>query len=529
MSENDQSLKTEDNPLNAAVLAKKKKRFLRHEFWRKIFIGIFAVILAMYSIAGVFAYTYIKKLLADAPTIDTSSLSGEDSTTIYDADGNLLSEIGAFYRQNITYDQCPEALVDAFLSIEDSRFFSHNGFDIPRFTSSVINTVLHSNTQGGSTFTMQLIKNSYFTIDDVEGGTERQATIKYKVQQIFLSLELEQQMGKKQVFENYVNRLNFGGQIRGVEKAAEYYFNKDVSELNLSECAMLAGIVNLPNKYNPYAYLDYATQRRNEVLQQMLNHGYINEQEYDLASSIRVEDQLAGTSNLPSNNKKYQQYLDVVVREAADLTGYDPSSTGMKIYTAMNPAIQTAIESIENQEAGIYYADDLMQTSIISMNNQNGEIVGIGGGRNYEGGSLLLNRATQQYKQPGSSVKPVLDYSLAFEYLGYSLDEVLQDRPITFPAEGRVLQNAGSTYSGDVDITKALQSSLNIPAIISLENVVTKIGSNAVVDYMHSIGFSKVSYDEFHLSYAIGGNSVHNDSKRTCRCTCSHDQSRCIQ
>lgn len=510
MRENDtvsERFQSEDTPIDPVILAKKKKRFLRHELWRKIFIGIFVLILAAYSAIGIYGYNYAKKLLADVPAIDTDKLVGEDSTTIYDANGTVLTEIGAYYRHNITYDQCPEALIDAFLSIEDSRFFEHNGFDIPRFTSSVINTVLHDNTQGGSTFTMQLIKNSYFSVDDIEGGTEREATIKYKVQQIFLSLQLEKQMDKQNIFENYVNRLNFGGQIRGVQKAAEYYFNKNVTDLNLSECALLAGIVNLPNQYNPYVYLDYATQRRNEVLQQMLNHGYINESEYNLAASIRVEDELTGENHMPSKNTQYAQYLDVVIQEAADLTGLDPSTTGMQIYTAMNPTIQNAIESVENGQSGIEYADNLMQTAIISMNNQNGEIVGIGGGRNYQGGSLLLNRATQSFKQPGSSVKPVLDYALAYEHLGYSLDEVLVDKPITFPAESRVVTNAGGDYNGDVSITFALQASFNMPAIETLENVVTRIGSNAVVDYMHNIGFSKVSYDDFHMSYAIGGNS----------------------
>lgn len=496
-----------DADLKKKDFEKKKRRFLRHELFRKIWIGIFVIILAMYSVGGYYAYKYVKNLLVDTPEMDASALVGENSTTIYDANGTLLTEIGAYYRQNITYDQCPESLIDAFLSIEDSRYFSHNGFDIPRFTSSVINTVLHSNTQGGSTFTMQLVKNSYFSTDDINGGTEREATIKYKVQQIYLSMNLEKSYDKKTIFEYYVNKLNFGGQIRGVQKAAEYYFNKDVSELNLSESALLAGIVNLPNQYNPYVYLDYATTRRNEVLQQMLNHGYITQDEYSLASSIRVEDQLIGPNHMPSNSTQYSQYLDVVIQEAAELTGRDPTTTGMKIYTALQPSVQQTIENIENGATDITYSDDLMQTSIISMNNKNGEIIGIGGGRNYQGGSLLLNRATQQYKQPGSSIKPVVDYPLAFEYLGYSLDEILQDRPITFPAESRVLVNATGKYVGDLTITSALQNSLNIPAILTLQNVVTKIGSNAVVDYMHSIGFSQVSYDDFHLSYAIGGNS----------------------
>ncbi|NLH63920.1 MAG: penicillin-binding protein [Erysipelotrichaceae bacterium] len=490
---------------NSDDLAQKKKKFLAKEKRRRIWIGIFVFILAIYCVLGAAGTAYIKKLLANTPTLNTSDLVGEDSTTIYDTDGNLLSEIGAYYRQNITYDQCPESLVDAFLSIEDSRFFSHDGFDIPRFTSSVINTVLHHNTQGGSTFTMQLIKNTYFSTDDLSGGTERDATIQYKVQQIYLSLQLEKNMSKKEIFAYYVNRLNFGGQIRGVQKAAEYYFNKDAGELNLSESALLAGIVNLPNKYNPYEYLDYATERRNEVLQQMLNHGYINENEYHLASSIKVEDQLTGSSHMASSSTKYAQYLGVAIQEAAEVTGKDPTTTGMKIYTSLQPQIQQEIEDIEN--GAIDYPNDLMQTAIISINNKNGEIVGIGGGRNYTGGSLLLNRATQQYKQPGSSIKPAVDYPLAFEYLGYSLDEIVQDRPITFPAESRVLVNANGKYAGDLTITSALQNSLNIPAILTLEHVTAKIGSNAIVDYMHSIGFSKVSYDDFHQSYAIGGNS----------------------
>ena len=507
MSERKDQITDEPVDVHSAAFEKKKKKFLRKELRRKIWIALFVIILAMYGVVGVAGINYVNKLLADEPTLNEDDLIGQNSTTIYDADGNLLTEIGAYYRQNITYDQCPEALIDAFLSIEDSRYFSHNGFDIPRFTSSVINTVLHDNTQGGSTFTMQLVKNTYFSIDDLNGGKERQATIKYKVQQISLALELEKTISKKKIFEYYINKLNFGGQIRGAEKASEYYFGKHVTEINLSESALLAGIINLPNKYNPYEYLDYATQRRNEVLQQMLNHGYITENEYTLAANIRVEDQLVGADQMPSNNTQYSQYIDVAIQEAADLTGIDPTTTGMKIYTALNPAIQDQIEAIENEDTEIQFSDSLMQTSIISMNNKNGEIVGIGGGRNFQEGALLLNRATQQYKQPGSSVKPVVDYPLAFEYLGYSLDEIVQDRPITFPAESRVLSNFNNTYAGDVTISHALQESLNIPAILTLENVVTKIGSNAVVDYMKSIGFTNVSYDDFHLSYAIGGNS----------------------
>ncbi len=494
--------------------ALKKQKILKSRHRKRIWTVIFMIIIICYLITGIFAVHFIQDKTENMPELNISDLLSEESSKIYDANDNLITEIGTYYRDNITYDQCPESLIDAFLSIEDSRFFEHNGFDIPRFTSSAIHTLSGGDVQGGSTFTMQLIKNSYFSIDAGDNSVERSATIEYKVQQILLSMQLETKLSKKQIFELYMNKLNFGDRIRGVQKAARYYFNKNADEMNLSESALLAGIINLPNRYNPYHYLDYATTRRNEVLDMMLQHGYINEKECRLAKSIRVEDQLIGSANLNVENSKYIQYVDVVIDEAQALTGRDPVIYGMDIHTALQPNVQDAIENIENGSAGIPFTDDLMQTAIVSMNNQNGEIIGVGGGRNYEGGARLLNRATSQYKQPGSSVKPVLSYALAYEYLGYTLDEVLTDKPITFPGESRVLVNAGDDgYAGEVTIKDALSKSLNIPAILTLERVTAKIGADAVVDYLHSIGFDKASKDNYHLSYAIGGNAFETTVK----------------
>ena len=463
-------------------------------------------ILCIYMIIGTAGITLVRKLTDDIPSLDLSRLNSEESTIIYDGDDNVITEVGTYYRQNITYEDCPESLVDAFLAIEDSRYFTHNGFDIPRFSKSIINTFVHGDMQGGSTFTMQLVKNSYFSIEDGQQSTERKATIRYKVQQILLSMELETKMDKKEIFALYINKVNFGDRIRGVQKAAQYYFGKNVSDLSLSESAMLAGIVNLPNRYNPYYYLDYATTRRNQVLSLMVTHGYISQQEYDLASSIRVEDLLSGGKNMNTENMQFAEYTDVVLQEALALTGKDPVLHGMEIHTALNRTVQNTIESIEDGSYGISFSNDTMQTAIISIDNTNGEIIGIGGGRNYNGGAMLLNRATSMYKQPGSTIKPVLSYALAFEYLGYSLDEILIDRPISFPAEERVLVNANGKYAGEVTLKDAVAKSLNIPAILTLEKVTSKIGGQAVVDYMHSIGLSTASNENFHMSYAIGGN-----------------------
>jgi len=486
---------------------KLRKQYIRKLRWQKILTVFMVLVVSIYVVGGIYAVRYANKLLKGMPTLNVDDLISTESSKIYDGNGTLLTEIGTYYRENIPYEQMPESLIDAFLSVEDSRFFEHNGFDIPRFTKSILETVLHHNTQGGSTFTMQLVKNTYFSIEDGDNSTERSATLSYKVQQIVLSMQLEKQLSKREIFELYVNKLNFGDRIRGVQKAAQYYYGKNANQLTLAESALLAGIINLPNTYNPYNYLDYATQRRNNVLDLMQYHGYITSEECALAKSIKVEDTLVGKSNFNTGNTRFASYLDVVLDEVQRMTGLDPLSTGMSIYTALDPTIQTEIEAIQNGEV-VNFESDLVQLAMITLNNKNGEIVGVGGGRNYggDGGSRLLNRALQQYKQPGSSIKPVLEYALAFEYLGFSLDEVLIDRPITYPAEQRVLVNYNGKYEGDVTLKDAMANSLNTPAIQTLEKVTAKIGSDAVVDYLKKIGFSQVKYGNYHLSYAIGGN-----------------------
>ncbi len=484
--------------------------------WFIILTAVLVVAVVLELITGISGLVIINKMTSSSPDLNLTDFVGEESTKIYDDQGELVTEVGVYLRQNITYDKCPEALVDAFLSVEDSRFFSHFGFDIPRFTKALIDNIkTHSFGQGGSTFTMQLVKNTYFSVESMnaeETGTERTKSIEYKVQQIYLATKLEHLLSKKEIFTLYLNKLNFGGNIRGVQRASQYYFGKNCNELNLSEAAMLAGIVNLPNRYNPYDYLDYGTTRRNEVLQLMNYHGYLTDEELKLAKSIKVEDTLVGDIREATEDSQYQSYIDVVLEEAMELTGSDPTVRGMNIYTHLNRQMQEEVESIQNGESSVAFPDDLIQVAMISMDNRNGAIVAIGGGRNYDG-ARLLNRATMNYKQPGSSVKPVLSYALAYEYLGYSLDEVLLDKPITYPQESMVLVNASGNYAGDVTIKDALGNSLNIPAILTLERVVNKIGPEKVVEYLQTIGFSRVKLENFHLSYAIGGTTFETTCK----------------
>lgn len=469
---------------------------------------LLAILVGFELVFGTIGIVGLETMLKDEPELNRDDFFSQESTLIYDKDGNQIADVGTQLRENVDYDEFPEALVDAFLSIEDSRYFKHNGFDIPRFVMSMVNTLLHGNRQGGSTFTMQLVKLTYFQNDDK--GISKTADIEYKIQQIDLALKLEKQSTKKEIFQLYLNKMNFGGvgNIRGVQKAAQQYFGKSVSELNTSECALLAGVVNSPYYYDPHNYLDHATDRRNTVLAMMKRHGYISDEEYTLAKSIKVEDLLIDPkSTLTDTNYQYQAYIDEAVKEAQEITGQDPMNVSMEIYTAMDPVAQSAVEDIlAGNNPNVKFSDDLMEAGVISENNQTGEIVAIGGGRNYsQGGSMLLNHATNQYKQPGSAVKPYLDYALAFEYLGWATTHELIDKAVTYG--NWTFKNANGQYNGRVDLKEAVARSLNTPAIQAMQAVIDEKGVKTVTDYLKALHFSTFDPSLFDISFAIGGNA----------------------
>ena len=469
---------------------------------------LLAVLVGFELVFGTVALIGINNMLDGEPKLNLDDFFAQESTLIYDKNGNQIADVGNTMRENVKYDDIPEAMIDAFLSVEDSRYFTHNGFDIPRFTQSMINTVLHGDVQGGSTFTMQLVKLTYFQNDD--NGISTTRNIQYKIQQIDLAMQLEKKSNKKDIFEDYLNKMNFGGigNIRGVEKASEQYFGKKVDELNISECALLAGVVNAPYYYDPHNYLDHATDRRNTVLDLMLRHGYISEKEYDLAKSIRVEDLLIDpTTTLNSNGYKYQAYIDAALNEAEKVTNQDPLSVSMQIYTAMDPTVQDTMESIQaGTNRNVKFADDYMEMGAISENNQTGEVVGIAAGRNYSnGGSMLLNHATAQYKQPGSTVKPFLDYAPAFDYLGWATSHVLDSSP--YKVGNWTYENSGGATYGYVDLTKAIVYSLNTPALRTMNAVIDKKGTSWYIKYLKALGFNSDIADQFDLGYGIGGNN----------------------
>ena len=365
---------------------------------------------------------------------------------------------------------------------------------------------------------MQLVKNTYFTDDATGTVADRSGLggIKRKIMEIKLAMELEKNLSKEEILELYINKLNYGANGRGVQNAAEYYFDKDINDLTLSESAVLVGAINSPVYYSPFNYLDHATDRRNNVLYLMYYHGYLSKDEYNIQRAIPIENQLVDPSTSKGeigDGLPYQAYLDAVIEEAEKLTGKSPYSVPMIIYTAMDRHVQHTIDEIQAGNTGGYFdwPDELMECASVVIDNDTGEMIGVLGGRNYSrGGTLLLNHATQQYKQPGSSIKTLVEYPLAIEYLGYATTKVIVDEPYCYLGTSTIVQNYNGQYYGQVTLEDAIAMSLNAPALKTMQDLVfsEEVGVEGIVEYMNNIGYTDVDSTNFDIQYAIGGSTL---------------------
>ena len=472
-----------------------------------IVVSVFLVLAILVASSGIL---YIATVLRGAPELNSSDFVTSDSSKVFDAKGNQIADIGFQIRENVNYDDLPQVLIDAFVAVEDSRFFEHNGFDIPRFTKAMFENIRTlSFGQGGSTFTMQLVKGTYFETEEATAVRSGLAGVNRKIREISVAIQAEKVISKKRILELYLNRINYGvpGNKRGIQTAAQFYFGKSVEDISLVEAAMLAGIINAPNLYNPIYNLENAKKRTNVVLDLMEYHGYITASELKLAMDVSLENLLVGNTKGAANAYPYQAYVDAAVAEVKALTGLDPVDVPMRIYTTMDTELQETIEAIQNGEnKSVEWPNEIIQTAIITMNNKTGEIIGIGGGRFYNG-ERLLNRAIDMRRQPGSSVKTFLTYPLAFEHLGWSTQHMLEDKPIQYVGTDVIIKNFDNVYRGDVLVPQAIGSSLNIPAIQTLQSVVDTVGARKVVSYLNSIGFTQTTTGNFDIGYGIGGSS----------------------
>ncbi len=493
----------------------KKTKTKKHIKIGTIFSSIFLLLLVGTLAVAASGFAYISSVVSKVPTLDPIDFESAENTKIYDKNGVLITNIGLELRDNITYDELSQTTIDAFLAIEDSRFFEHNGFDVPRFIKVSLETLkTFEFGAGGSTLTMQLVKNTFYgDTEQKECEQDIKCKINRKISEIYLALETEQVLSKERILELYLNKINFGvpANKRGIQTASQYYFGKSVTDLSLVESALLAGIINKPFLFNPVRDLQSSIDRTHLVLDLMVRHGYITQEECDQAYTINIENlivgSLAATTSLP-----YQSYVDTVISEVIELTGLNPVDVPMNIYTNMDRTLQSKVEDIQSGTA-FEWANDRLQTGMITIDSKTGAILAIGGGRFYNG-ERLFNRATDMLRQPGSTMKGILSYLLAFEYLGFSTKHTLSDEPYSFSTikSDQIVQNVNKKYQGDVLLDYAFGWSLNIPAILALKQVVSVIGSAAVVEHLNSIGLTDVTLGTgnmaFDLGYAIGGSTL---------------------
>ena len=407
------------------------------------------------------------------------------------------SELFGGYRSiYVEYDSIPQDLIDAFVSIEDRRFFSHNGVDWKRTVSATFNYFLKfSGNFGGSTITQQLIKN---VTDRDEYSFQR------KIQEIIWALDLEMKLDKKEILESYLNIINLAHGCYGVGIASEYYFSKDISELTLNECACIAAITNNPSYYDPIKKHQNNKTRKDLILSEMLDQGYITKEEFDSAYQKDVELNVNAEYDAREVNS---WYVDMVIEDVVgDLTeAYDCSreaanlmiyTGGLKIYTAMDADVQACLEEYYCNENNFYkqsYGSDKPQSAMIVIDPYSGDILGVVGAIGDKSANRIQNFATDTVRPAGSVIKPLSVYAPALEKGLITWSSVYDDVPVNFgnynldASKGKIVkpkawpQNANRVYRGLTNINYAIAHSVNTVTVKVLE----EIGLNESFDFLY--------------------------------------------
>ena len=480
---------------------KLKLKYKKGSLAQKILI-LFMLFLIFCLTVGIIFTLYV---IINSPKFDTANLYSKESSVLLDKNGNEFARLGTENRELVTYEELPQVLIDAIISTEDSRYYQHNGVDLARFSKAVIGQLLgHSDAGGGSTLTMQVVKNTYTSTESSGiSGIIRKFTDIYMA--VF---KVEKSYTKEQIIEFYVNIPYLGSGSYGVEQACQIYFNKSVDEISLSEAALIAGLFQAPGAYDPYLFPEKAESRRNMVLNLMYRHGYITELERDLAKSISIKTLLKPSE---STTRKYQGYIDTVVSEVIDRTGNDPATTSMTIYTTLDTDKQDVIDNIYDTYK---WKNEKAQAAMAVIDVKDGSISAVGAGRN-KVTERSLNYATSINRHPGSTAKPIFDYGPAIEYLGWSTGHTVVDDTYTYSGGGSI-KNWDNSYDGIMTASNALGASRNIPALYAYQQLnqdqikefVTNLGinpeyENGYINESHSIGgFNGVSPLELAAAYA---------------------------
>lgn len=565
---------------------------------RVLFLS-FAAVCVIIACMGIGAF---RAIIDNSPDIsDVNIMPIGNATFVYDADGNMLQKLSAptANRMSVSIDKIPLDMQHAIVAIEDERFYEHNGIDVRGILRAFVNGVSRGFKfhEGASTLTQQLLKNNVFTNWTNEGKIERFIR---KFQEQYLALQLEASLTaegmdtKSVILENYLNTINLSAGTYGVQAAAQRYFGKNSQDLTLSECAVLAAIPQNPYAFNPINHPEKNAERRKKVLKNMLEQGYITQEEHDEALADNVYERIKETDSSQQTATPYSYFTDELtsqlINDFQTELGYTKVqaqnalySGGLSIYTTQDPDIQSIMdEEYQNEEnfpsntqlgldwaltvtkadgttqnyskemMRLYFRDqvddqfDLLfeteedaracveqykeailndgdsivaerisfspqpQSSMVIIDQHTGYVKGIVGGRGKKTASLTLNRATDTYRQPGSTFKPLAVYGPAINDLSLTLADTYVDQGITYEDTNRPVKNAYSGYRGTMTIRDAIKVSCNTIAIQAFRDLTPRVGYN----YLKRMGFEEVTdhkvingqvFDDAREPTALGG------------------------
>ena len=468
-------------------------------------------------------YVDAEKLVSES---SPKTFRSEQTTIIYDSNNEVLKKLkGEKDVYYLSYDQIPDAAKLAIISIEDKKFASHRGVDVIGVGRAVLSLLIHHGniTMGGSTITQQLARNIFLNYEK---------TYSRKIKEIFIAAALERKYSKDQILEFYLNNVYFANGYYGIEAAAQGYFGKGAGELTISQLAFLCSIPNSPNRYDPYENPEATFSRRDRILKNMNHDGYISDSQYQasIQEDFKVKKNKEKTTNDYAQTYIIRCATEALMRnqgfefryqfdDAEDKKRYNAEydelydscraslyTEGYRIYTSIDPArqqeLQTAVTNglamFENKtDDGIYE----VQGAAVCIDNSNGHVAAIVGGREEDQEGYGLNRAYQSYRQPGSAIKPLLVYTPAFE-AGYTPDSMVDDSRMKSENGEKVVSNAGDSYSGEISVRRAVEKSSNVATY----RLYQELGSSELLRYLEKLDFKGLEANDYKYdTTSIGG------------------------
>ncbi|MGO4527844.1 PBP1A family penicillin-binding protein [Paenibacillus sp. 2TAF8] len=478
---NNRNTNNKSNQKAKPKTSKKKKITGKRVGWTLFFTMAVAIFCAL----GGYLFILISGERLLTANMDKTTIN--ETSKVYDRNRNIIGELSIKKLDPVESDDIPKLVKEAFVATEDKRFYEHQGVDLWSIGRAAVKDIMaRSMVEGGSTLTQQLAKNMFLS---------RDKTFFRKATEVSIAMALERKFSKDEILTMYLNRIFFGHQRYGIKAASEFYFGKsNLKELELWQIATLAAMPKGPSAYNPLSNPNDSKTRRGVVLQLMYEQGYITEAEMNKAKAVDYK------YTPPEKDRKYQAFIDYVLREAERVTGMtedDLNIGGFKIFTTMDAQAQTAMENAFSEDS-LFEAskdDQQVQGSMVIMNHENGSLVALLGGRDYQ--TKGYSRVTQSRRQPGSAFKPIVSYAPALESGQYSANSALSNAKQCF---GNYCPGNLHGYSSTISMTDAITKSENIPAVWLLD----KIGVNTGVNFAKSVGIQLTDQDK-NLAIALGG------------------------